>query len=236
MKFCIIGLGVFGKNLARNLTALGVEVLAIDRKEENVSAIKDEVGAAAVMDFDDPSPLERFPLDEMDAVIIAIGDDFEASMLMTARAQDLGAKKLVCRVLSPVHERLLRLMKVDRLVVPEEVAARGLAQSLLMRGVVNSFDLGDGHAIIETPVPKDLVGKKPASDVAVFREADIALVAVKRTERRFLGRLVPEQGEEAKRKVVGFPDATFTLATSDVLVLFGPEKKLRAFLEEHAGD
>ena len=56
MKFCIIGLGVFGKNLARNLTALGVEVLAIDRKEENVSAIKDEVGAAAMMDFDDPSP------------------------------------------------------------------------------------------------------------------------------------------------------------------------------------
>ncbi len=224
MKFCIIGLGVFGKTLARNLTALGVEVLAIDRKEENVSIIKDEVGAAAVMDFDDPSPLERFPIDEMDAVIIAIGDDFEASMLMTARAQDLGAKRLVCRVLSPVHARLLRLMKVDRLVIPEEVAACGLAQSLMMRGVVNSFDLGDSHAIIETPVPQGLIGKKPAAEKALFREAGVSLVAVKRTERRFLGRLVPEEGEEAKRKVIVFPDEEFVLSTSDVLVLFGPEK------------
>lgn len=234
MKFCIIGLGVFGKTLARNLTSLGVEVLAIDRKEENVSIIKDEVGASAVMDFEDPSPLERFPIDDMDAVIIAIGDDFEASMLMTARAQDLGAKKLVCRVLSPVHARLLRLMKVDRLVIPEEVAACGLAQSLLMRGVVNSFDL-DGHAIIETPVPKGLVGEKPAMEKALFRDAGISLVAVKRTERRFLGRLVPEEGEEAKRKVIGFPDEEFMLSTTDVLVLFGPEKKLRSFLEKHAG-
>jgi trk system potassium uptake protein TrkA len=208
-------------------------VLAIDRKEENVSAIKDEVGAAAVMDFDDPSPLERFPLDEMDAVIIAIGDDFEASMLMTARAQDLGAKKLVCRVLSPVHERLLRLMKVDRLVVPEEVAARGLAQSLLMRGVVNSFDLGDGHAIIETPVPKDLVGKRPIADEMIFSKADVALVAVKRVEKKLLARLIPEQGDETNRKVIGFPDAAFSLGAEDMLVLFGTEKKLRAFLEEH---
>ena len=94
----------------------------------------------------------------------------------------------------------------------------------------------NGNPIIETPVPKDLVGKKPAVDAAIFREAEVALVAVKRTERRFLGRLVPEQGEETKRKVVGFPDAGFMLATSDVLVLFGPEKKLRAFLEDHAGE
>ncbi|MBC8040666.1 MAG: TrkA family potassium uptake protein, partial [Opitutaceae bacterium] len=139
MKCCIIGLGVFGKNLALNLAQLGAEVLAIDRREENISLIKDEVGAAVVMDFEDTSPLARLAINEMDAVIIAIGDDFECSMAMTVKVQELGAKRIVCRVLSPMHARLLRLLKVDRLVVPEEVAARGLAHSLLMRGVVDGF-------------------------------------------------------------------------------------------------
>lgn len=234
MKCCIIGLGVFGKNLALNLAQLGAEVLAIDRREENVSIIKDEVGAAIVMDFEDTTPLARLAIAEMDAVIIAIGDDFEASMAMTVKVQELGARRIVCRVLSSMHERLLRLMKVDRLVVPEEVAARGLAHSLLMRGVVDGFDMGSGHAIIEATVPAALVGKTLTQTAELFKEHDVRLVTIKRREHRPLDKLLNTNNGEVRRKTLGVVGLQEVFTADDVFVLFGGEKGLRAFLEDNA--
>jgi trk system potassium uptake protein TrkA len=236
MKCCIIGLGVFGRNLAINLAQLGAEVLAIDRKEENVSSIKDEVGAAIVMDFEDTSPLARFPIAEMDAVVVAIGDDFEASMAMTVKVQELGARRIVSRVLSPMHARLLRLMKVDRLVVPEEVAARGLAHSLLMRGVVDGFDMGSGYAIIEATVPSDLVGKNLTQTAHLFKANDVRLVTIKRKEPIPFGQLLSGMDGEVRRRTLGVIGLDQPFVEDDVFVLFGSEKGLRRFLEENAGE
>ncbi|MBC8039043.1 MAG: TrkA family potassium uptake protein [Opitutaceae bacterium] len=234
MKCCIIGLGVFGKNLALNLAQLGAEVLAIDRRDENVSLIKDEVGAAVVMDFADTAPLARLAIDEMDAVIIAIGDDFECSMAMTVKVQELGAKRIVCRVLSPMHARLLRLLKVDRLVVPEEVAARGLAHSLLMRGVVDGFDMGSGHAIIEADVPDALVGRNLSQTADHFKKHDVRLVTINRKEPRPFETLLKIDDAQVHRRTLGVINLGETFTQGDVFVLFGAEKGLRNFLEENS--
>lgn len=232
MKCLIVGLGVFGRNLALHLEELGAEVVALDRREENVAAIKDEVAAAAVIDFSDTAPLARFPLAEMDAVVIAIGDDFESSMAFTMRARELGARRLVCRVLSPMHARLLRLLKVERLVVPEEFAARGLAHSLLMRGAIDGIDLGSGHALIEAAVPTALVGQTIAKQAELFRRHAVRLVTLKRPERPLFGGLLKgdSDGPESRR-TLGNISLDEPFLAGDILVLFGPEKGLRAFLE-----
>lgn len=235
MKCLIVGLGVFGRHLAHHLGQLGAEVVALDRKEDNVSMIKDEVCSAAVIDFADTASLARFPIDEMDAVIIAIGDDFEASMAFTMRARELGARRLVCRVLSPMHARLLRLLKVERLVVPEEFAARGLAHSLLMRGALDGIDLGSGHALIEVAVPAPLVGQSISSRSARFREHQVRLVTVKRPEKALFGGLLKiDPDAPVAYRTLGTPGLDDPFRKDDVLVLFGPEKGLRAFLETDA--
>lgn len=232
MKCLIVGLGVFGRHLALHLSQLGAEVVALDRREENVSAIKDEVCAAAVIDFSDPSPLARFPINEMDAVIIAIGDDFEASMAFTMRARELEAKRLVCRVLSPMHRRLLRLLKVERLVVPEEFAARGLAHSLLMRGALDGIDLGSGHAMVEIATPPALAGQSIAKKADLFRRHDVRLITIKRPERNLLGNLLkPDPEAPQATRTIGTPGLDEPFLPGDILVLFGPEKGLRAFLD-----
>jgi trk system potassium uptake protein TrkA len=234
MKCCIVGLGVFGRNLALRLAQLGAEVLAIDRREENVTAIKDDVAAALTLDFGDPTPLERLPIAEMDVVVIAIGDDFEASLAFTVKAQELGAKRLVCRVLSPMHRRLLELLKVERMVVPEEVAARGLAHSLSMRGVVETFDLGDGHAIIEAAVPAGLAHRSIATAAEAFRRAGVRLVTIKRVDRGLLARWRGGPGAAPPRHTLGVVALDEPFAPDDIFVLFGPEKGLRQFLEDNA--
>jgi trk system potassium uptake protein TrkA len=232
MKCLIVGLGVFGRNLAIQLAQLGAEVVALDRKEDNISNIKDEVAAAAVIEFSDTTVLARFPIDEMEAVIIAIGDDFEASMAFTMRARELGARRLVCRVLSPMHGRLLRLLKVERLVVPEEFAARGLAHSLLMRGAVDGIDLGSGHALIEAAVPPALVGATITTRAELFRRHQVRLVTIKRPEKTLLsGLLPPDPDAPVAYRTLGLPSLDDPFRKDDVLVLFGAEQGLRAFLD-----
>lgn len=152
-------------------------------------------------------------------------------MAMTVKVQDLGARQIVCRVLSPMHERLLRLMKVDRLVIPEEFAARGLAHSLLMRGVVNGFDLGSGHSIIEARVPPSLAGKSISASGDAFKATGVRLVTIKRLERPRLGVVLRTQAAEEQRRTLGVIGLDETFQKDDVFVLFGPEKGLRSFLE-----
>lgn len=232
MKCCIIGLGVFGRNLACDLAQLGADIVAIDKREDNVSLIKDEVSGAMIMDFSDTSVLDLLPIKEMDAVIVAIGDDFEKSVSLTIKAQELGAKRVVCRVLSPMHERILRLLKVDRLVVPEEVAARGLAHSLLMRGVVDGFDMGNGFSIIEAKVP-GLAGASLQDKGSVFKKAEVRIVTIKRLQPIVNKLTRPAEGHE-KRRTLGVPALDEVFQVDDIFVLFGREKKLRVFLEEYA--
>ena len=236
MKYCVIGLGIFGRHLCTHLASLGAEVLAIDPREENVAAVKDIVDAAVELDFSDPAPFAQFPIRDMDAVVIAIGDNFEASMTLTVRMQELGAKKIICRVLSPMHERLLRLLKVDRLVVPEEFAARGLAHSMMISGVVDGYDLGDGHVIIEAKVPSGLAGKTLEQVALIFREYSILLVTVKRRiSHPLLSRVLPipemTLEDEDDRATLGVPKLDVEFKADDVLVLFGAEKNLPRFLD-----
>lgn len=233
MRYLIIGLGVFGRHLAHHLAQQGAEVLALDRRDDNVAAIKDEVATAVCTPFDDPTVLERFPVSDFEAVIVAIGDDFEASLAFTMKAQELGARRLVCRVLSPMHERLLRLLKVDRLVIPEEFAARGLAHSLFLRDVVDGIDLGSGYALVEVHIPERFIGRTAEWRRSLMEAHGVALVTAKRPERTLVEAVTGQTPDpEAPLRTLGPMAASEVLKAGDRLVLFGRDKDLRRFLEE----
>lgn len=245
MKYCVIGLGVFGRHLCYHLSLMGAEVLAIDCREENVAAVKDYVDAAIEIDYTDPAPFAHYPIADMDAVFIAIGDNFEASLTVTLRMQELGAKKIVARVLSGMHERLLKMLrpKIHRFVVPEEFAARGLAHSMMMRGVVDGYDLGDGHVVIEVSTPRGLIGKTLRDASGKFRKYSILLVTVKRLQsgpiEKTLEKVITSREElrdDQERTTLGVPTLDVEFQRRDVLVLFGAEKKLRKFLDDVSVD
>lgn len=241
-QYCVIGLGVFGRHLCRHLASLSAQVLAIDCREENVAAVKDYASAAIELDFNNLARFGNYSLENMDAVFIAIGDDFEASMTLTARMQELKVKKLIVRVLSPMHEHLLNLLGVDRIVVPEEFAARGLAHSIMMRGAVDGYDLGDGHIIVEAETPNGLVGRTLREATEKFRRNSILLVTIKRRrekpeKRELHDETAPDRDvriEDRARRTLGVPKQADRFEKSDVLVLFGEVTNLREFLDELA--
>src|SRR5688572_24188075 len=96
-KFAVIGLGIFGNSIARTLSERGAEVLAIDNEEDHVEDIKDDVAYAVALDATDIRALESQSIQDMDAVIVAIGEDFEALLITTANLQELNVKRIITR-------------------------------------------------------------------------------------------------------------------------------------------
>lgn len=224
MKFCVIGLGTFGKSLARALSAIGGEVMALDSNEDNINAIKDEVSLAAIVDGTNLQHLRKLPFQEMEAVIVAIGESFEASLLTTAHLQELKVKRIICRVVNPVHEKLLNLMNIPDRIVPEIMAANRLAKSLMFTGVINTFELSQGYSIVEAMAPKSLLGQS-LLEVDLRRRFNLNLVTVRQTST------IPSQNPRDRGNILGIIPPEYRFRQGDILVLFGREVDIRGFLE-----
>lgn len=223
MKFCVIGLGYFGTHMVQALTALGAEVMAVDSDEEHVEAVKDIATYAAIIDASKTELLRKLPLRDMDAVIVAIGEDFESSLMVTAHLRKLDVKRIICRVINPVHDELLELMGISERLVPEAVAANRLAKSLMFQGVINNFDLGDGFSILETIAPDKVIGKTLAQS-RLREDHGVNLVTIRKA---------PIPGSDVTRRgtFFGVVQPSYVFEKGDILVLFGQTQDLEKFLK-----
>ncbi len=223
-KFAVIGLGHFGLNLCVHLTEKGAEVLGIDVREERVELLRDRVAHAMILDSRDLRVMRTLGLEEMDAIVVAIGEDFEASILTTANLQEIGVKKIINRVVTPVHEKLLKLMKIHDMILPESEAAYTLAQRLTMTGVLECLELDENYSIAEVAVPRNFIGKTVA-EVELRKEyrANLVTVVRKSAEDRMM-----TLGHRQSVQVLGVPTSDFVFSENDILVVFATERDLEA--------
>ena len=132
MKYIIVGLGNFGASLAQKLTALGNEVIGIDKKMSKVDAFKEKMSHTICMDATDEFTVSGLPLKETDMVIVAIGEDQGANIMTTALFKNLQVKRLISRAINPLHEKVLQAIGVDEIVHPEEETAERWAKKLCL--------------------------------------------------------------------------------------------------------
>lgn len=219
MKIGVVGLGTFGTHLVRELAEIGVEVLAVDRREACVDAAKNDAAFAAVLDVTTRDSLERLPIAELDAVVVTIGDDFRSAMLATAHLLAIKPKRLICRAASETHEQLLVALGVKEILVPERVAAGQVAARLGFRGVTGAYEVAEGFNVHEMTPPTKAIGKT-MKELNLRGNYEINLITIKRRDSK--GRV----------GVVGVPGPDFAIREGDILVLFGSETALRRFTEE----
>lgn len=115
-KFAVVGMGYFGSAIAKILSKRGAEVVAIDSHEERIENIKDDVAYAVTLDATDRRALESQGLNEMDAVVVAIGENFEALLLCTLHLQEMGVKRIIARASHPSQMEILRKMGVREIL------------------------------------------------------------------------------------------------------------------------
>lgn len=227
MRFCIIGLGSFGTHLARQLTRDGHEVIAVDNNPAHVAALKDEIEYIIQADCTDMNAFHEIPIDECDVVILAIGENFEASLSIAANIQQLGARRIISRIINPLHGRLLKLLKIEELLIPEAMAAAWLARSLKTPDVINSLELGGGFEIAQIIVPPPLVGMT-LQQADLRGRYDLNLVTIaKSRESTSLAKT-----RHSISKVLGIPLPTRAFEADDILVLFGQAKDIRRMIRD----
>ncbi len=225
MTFCIIGLGSFGTHLARQLNREGHSIVAVDNNPHHINALKEEIEYIIQADCTDLNAFHEIPVSECDAVILAIGEDFEASLSIASNLQQLGTKRIISRIINPLHGRLLKLLKIDELMVPEAMAAAWLARSLNTPDKITSLELGGGYEIAQILIPKQLVGKT-LQEAEIRPRYDLNLVTVAKAR----GVTALTAVRHPITKVLGNPDPNRRFEADDVLFLFGLEKDVRRML------
>ena len=227
MKFIIIGLGTFGSSLAQKLTSMGHEVIGVDSKLSKVESHKEVITHTICLDSTDYMAVKHLPLEDTDIVVVCIGEDEGASILTTALMKQLGAKRLISRAVSPLHETIMEAMEVDEIVHPEEETAERWAKKLNIKGVVDSFELTDDYNIIEAKVPKPFIGKT-LEELGVRRNYNvIVLTTIKPVEVKNLLGLTRKI-----KKVQDIASAKTLLEVNDIMVLYGRMKDIKNFLSE----
>lgn len=231
MKFCIIGLGTFGTHLSRQLKREGHEIVAVDNDPAHIAALKDEIEYIIRADCTDLNAFYEIPIAECDAVILAIGKDFEASLSIAANIQQLGAKRIISRIINPLHGRLLKLLKIDELMVPEAMAAAWLARSLKTPDLINSFELGGGHEIAQILAPREFVGKT-LQETNIRGRYHLNLITIAKGR----GTTALSSTRHPITSVLGIPHPDRPFEPDDILLLFGLAADVRRMMDEHGSE
>lgn len=223
MNFCVIGMGLFGSYIARELSSRGHRVVVVDRDEAQLDAVADLVDDAIRTDAANEKTLEELGIQDFDWVLVTITEDMESSILIAMLAKELGAPRVLVKAASELHARILEKIGVDSIVFPEREMARRVAESLVRRGPFDFLDLPADYRIEEIPAPP-IFYTKSLRDLDVRKEYGISVLAI----RRYVPTLNPEGEVDLKESVV-VPSPDDLIMEGDILITLGRRKDLERF-------
>ena len=209
-SYVVIGLGRFGRTLARQLCKLGAEVLAMDVDNDLVQQVAEDVTHAVVGDSQDKDVLRALGVRDFDCAIVAIGSNLAASVLTVMNLQELEVPCIICKAHDETHSRVLKKLGVDKVVIPEQENAIRLARSLNSHNVLDYIELSEDYGILELPAPKDWIGKT-LKELNVRAKLGVNIIAV----------------ENGKKTNVS-PSADYQIQEGDHMVILGDNYSLEA--------
>jgi trk system potassium uptake protein len=224
-KFAVIGLGQFGNAIARTLAIRGAEVLAIDSSEEHIEDIKEEVSYAVCMDATDIRVLRSQNVQDMDAVVVAIGEDFEALMLCVVQLMELKVKRIMARANGKHQRQILEKVGVTEILSPENDVGLAVAERLLNPNILTSLMLPDNYEIVEIKTPRTMANRS-LGDINLRSKYNLNLITLKRETEAI------KDGEVIKEAhILGVPNSETVLIESDTIIVFGLVRDIERFIE-----
>lgn len=226
MRFLIIGLGIYGSNLATDLTAMGHEVIGADVNSSLVEGIKDFISTAYIIDSTDETSLSVLPLNNVDLVIVAIGENFGASIKTVALLKKLEVKNIYARAIDSLHESILEGIGVARILTPEQRAASDLVNEMVLGDKVDAMRIDSNNFVLKFHAPDFMIGSKYA-DLKLQATYGITLVAATRgvASRNVIG---IASSHQRLLDLAANPDET--VADGDVWTCFAPLKKFQSLI------
>ncbi|HLQ71324.1 MAG TPA: TrkA family potassium uptake protein [Bacillota bacterium] len=213
-EFAVIGLGRFGGSICEELSKEGMGVLAIDYSEDKINEYKNIATHAVIADSTDEATLKEIGIKNFDHVIVAIGDNIQASILTTVILSDIGIKKITVKAQSDYHEKILNKIGADHVIHPERDMGKRIARNIISSNILDFLELSEDHSIVEVKAGKKMVGKTLV-DLDIRANYGCNVVAIK------------EGGE-----INVSPMADDALEEDNILIVVGADKDISRF-EKH---
>lgn len=158
-EFAVFGLGEFGRSVALTLAKNGCEVMAIDSSSEKVQDIADSVTHAVKADATDMDVVRSLGLNNLDAAVIAIGNNLEASIMATIISKECGVPYVLAKASNDIHAAVLRKVGADEIIYPEKAMGVRTARNLMSGNFLDFIELSKSFSMVEITPPPSWVGK-----------------------------------------------------------------------------
>lgn len=210
-EFVVIGLGRFGGSIVRELIEQGADVMAIDKDHERVDEFASIATQAVVADTTDESVLKSLGVRNFEQVIVAIGENIQASILTTLMLKEIGVKKITVKAQNDYHAKVLHKIGADKVVHPERDMGIRIAHNILSNNVLDYLELSDEHSIMEIKANEKLAGYT-LIELDIRAKYGINIVAIKR-------------GDD----IIVSPQADMEIERDDILIIIGSDADINRF-------
>lgn len=208
-QFVVIGLGRFGRSVARHLEANGCMVMAIDDDEKKVNLVSEYVTSAMCLDIADEEVAKDLGLSNFDGAIISIVHSLETAVLATICVKEYGIKQVIVEAYDETQGKVLKKVGADEIVYPEREMGVHLANNLAFDKFIDTVELSVDYSMADINVPEPWIGKN-LIELNLRAKYDINVIALKR-------------GSE----LIVTPAADMALTGEDVMVIMGHNKTLK---------
>lgn len=179
-SFAIIGLGRFGGSICRTLIESGQEVLAIDSSEDRVNEYMNIATHTVVANAQDEMTLRSLGIRNFDHVIVAIGEDIQASILVTLMVKEMGVPNILAKAQNEYHARVLEKIGADRVVHPERDMGQRIAHNLVSKNILDYLELSDEFSLAEINVTNRKFYGKTLDELDFRQRFGLNIVAIRR--------------------------------------------------------
>jgi len=215
LQFAVIGIGRFGSSIAKTLSDLGHEVLAIDSDEEKIQQIANVVTHAVVADVTNIDAMKAIGVRNVDVAVITMGSHMQSSILGTMILKEIGIKKVISKANNDIHGKVLAKIGADKVVYPERDTGIRLAHSLTSNNIIEQIDLDPNYSIVEMLAPKKIIGK-PLKSLDIRKQFGVYIMAIKYDSGMTVA-----------------PGADDVIGDNDVIVLIGHNDALEKFKKHY---
>ncbi|WP_446897185.1 potassium channel family protein [Clostridium sp. LBM24168] len=213
-QYIVIGLGRFGKSMAKTLCELGNDVLAVDSNEDNIQYISHYVTEAVQTDVTDEENLKALGAGNFDVAVIGIGNDIQSSVIVTLLLKEMGVKYVIAKANTELHAKILYKIGADKVVFPEKDTAIRVAHNLVSSNILDFIELSSEYRLTEILCMKEWIGRD-LRHLDIRARYGINIIAIKRNN-----------------KINVSPASDFVLLEGDIIIAIGGQKEIEE-LEKH---
>lgn len=177
-SFAVLGLGRFGRSIAMELYNLGADVMVIDKDNEKINRVADFVTCAMNVDVCDTDALANAGISNMDAVIVAMADYLEPSIMSVMTAKELGVPLVIAKARDEVTGDIFDKVGADKVLFPERESGIRMSRKLMSSDFIEFFELSDTVSLIELMPKKEWIGRT-LKELDLRRQYKINVIAIR---------------------------------------------------------